>query len=331
MRSAGASLYVGIGDFLYSTIGLRHLVETHDRVYVATPYAKLLKGRDRLVRLNPLKCVKKWLCLDQHFELRRWGHLAGFLIQNEKGNHYDMEFQDPEFITHRSSMNGEGYFCGNYYPEQCIQGGVSDALKAGKGPYRMMIADHSKLWEPAARIWLDRFGIDPKKAILFHALSVNLLNMRQPRPTRAVSDETMLVAKDYLESLGYQLFDADLVGSRSAPSKHFARMPVAQTIGYDGIFLNLALTKICRAVVMQGSCRQLPMAQHYKKPTLVFNQGARDTRCLNWHKLDCPPFVACEPERLHYCAVTFCDECRRRTIPKDKIIEACDRMLAISV
>lgn len=331
MKSAGVSMYVGIGDFLYSTIGLRHLMETHDRVYVATPYAMILSGRDRLVRMNPLKCSHEWLSLAQTCQLQRWPHKAPFLIINEVGNHYDIESLDPEYITHRSSSNGEGYFCGNYYPEQCIADGVSDALKAGEGPYRMMFNDYASLWEPAARQWMDRYGLDPHKAILFHVLQTNLMNQTQPRPTRAVNDEVMVTARKYLESHGYQVFDADLTPSRSAPSKHFSDMPYAHTFGYDGLLLNMALTRICRAVVMQGSCRQLPMAQHYRKPTLVFNQGARDTNALNWHKLDCPPFVSCQPERLHHCSVTFCDECRRRTIPEEKIIEACDRMLAISV
>jgi len=313
--------YLGLGDSMYLRISVKKMLERYERVFICTPMPKIFSDIPGVMLLDPTKPGnRKYMDYDPIlFDPYILPHYMEFIYDKHMPAFSDYLLRDQLISSDhvfRCMGSGEGYQDGNFYMEMMVER-ICDELKASDTVPSMNIPTPLPHHFKMAEQWFIKNSIDPKKAILFHSL---WRGFDSDIPTRSINDEQWAYIRNDLENHGYALFDAER--SFTGLYSVFQDIPFIQTTGWEGLMVCFAAIHMCAGVVMQNSCRLLPMAQDIQKPTIVCSQGASPLKCLNWGKAFHKLFIELEPEHPHGCMQNWCSDCKNNNVSKEQISKA---------
>lgn len=331
MTTACLKNYVGIGDTLYLTIGIKEILKDYDEIVLTTPVAILLRGMIPGIKfVDPTPNNSHLMTVPPEFDLMTRPHYQPFLTGMRGMNLLETWPEDE--VTHWCSGNGEGFLEGRFYQEQMVVNDVARRLESEPGPFKMSFVDRDACADQAVEQWFHNRNLDPSKTIVMHThwrgWNFKELPWYHVFSTHIVHDHVMVKARQVVESMGYKIIDMEFPWPLTLGVFH--DIPVLNSFGPGGFWSTCAAIRMCRGVIMQGSCRLLPLAQHFQKPTLVFRQGGHPLKHLNWPKLDCPQFVECQPEQFHHCGQAICEECWHNNVTDEQIEHSIETMLSVS-
>lgn len=315
--------YIGIGDSMYLRISIKKLLETHNEVFLCSPFPRMFQDLEGIRLLDPsLPGNRKLMRYDPvHYDIFKIPHFTEMIFDRWTPDFHDRLFLSKDIKPehrYQCMYDGSGLKGDRFYAEMMVDGVFQSIRESNVPPMGLREPDDRQV--EITRNWFYERGIDPSKAILFHSTWRTLGHTESDVHVRSMNDAQWLDLRRTLEEMGYQLFDTERL--TTGLISFLPDVPVMHTSGWDGLMTTLSAVKMCSGVVLQGPCRLLPVAQNYQKPTIVCSQGYSKLCHFNWEEAFGKLFIELEPDEPHACLQSFCKECRSRTFTPDAITKA---------